>query len=205
MIFCILKCLYMFSDFWFNVKLGLFHVLDWNAYDHILFLIALVAAYSFSEGKRVIWLVTIFTIGHTISLTLAAYKVFQIDSAWIEFFIPVSILFSAIYNIIFAGKNIAKQKLNALYAFTLFFGLIHGFGFSSYFNMVSLSAESKLLMLVEFALGVELAQILIVIPVLILSFFVQNILRYSKKDWILISCSIVVGLCIPLLKETWIW
>lgn len=195
----------MLSDFWFNLKLGLFHVLDWNAYDHILFLIALVAAYTFSEGKRVFWLVTIFTIGHTISLTLAAYKVIQIDSAWIEFLIPVSILFTAIYNIIFAGKNIAKQKLNALYGFTLFFGLIHGFGFSSYFNMVSQAAESKLLMLVEFALGVELAQLFVVIPVLVLAFLFQNMLRFSKKDWILISCSIVVGLCIPILRETWIW
>ena len=195
----------MLSDFWFNLKLGLFHVLDWNAYDHILFLIALVAAYSFSESKRVIWLVTIFTIGHSISLTLAAYKVIQIDTAWIEFLIPVSILFTAIYNIIFAGKKIAKQKINALYGFTLFFGLIHGFGFSSYFNMVSQSAESKLLMLVEFALGVELAQIFIVIPVLILSLLVQNLFSYSKKDWVLISCSIVVGLCIPILRETWIW
>lgn len=195
----------MLGDFWFNLKLGLTHVLDWNAYDHILFLIALVAAYTFSEGKRVFWLVTVFTLGHTVSLTLAAYDVMQVDSDWIEFLIPVSILFTAVYNIIYAGKNIAKQKINGLYAFTLFFGLIHGFGFSSYFNMVSQGAESKLLMLIEFALGVELAQLFVVIPVLILGFLIQNLFRCSKKDWILVSCSIVLGLCIPLLRETWIW
>lgn len=193
------------SDFWFNLKLGLFHVLDWNAYDHILFLIALVAAYSFNQGKRVFWLVTIFTIGHTLSLVLAAYKIIQVDSAWIEFLIPVSILLTAIYNIFFAGRNIAKQKVNALYVLTLGFGLIHGFGFSSYFNMVSQTADSKMLMLIEFALGVELAQLIIVIPVLILAFLVQNLFKFSKKDWILVSCSIVVGLCIPILRETWIW
>ncbi len=195
----------MLADFWFNLKLGLFHVLDWSAYDHILFLIALVAAYTFSEGKRVFWLVTVFTLGHTFSLTLAAYEVIQIDSAWVEFLIPVSILFAALYNIFFANKNIAKQKINALYAFTLFFGLIHGFGFSSYFNMVSQGAESKLLMLIEFALGVEFAQLFVVIPVLILGFLAQNLFRFSKKDWILVSCSIVIGLCIPILRETWIW
>lgn len=195
----------MLSDFWFNLKLGLFHVLDWNAYDHILFLIALVAAYSFNQGKRVFWLVTFFTIGHTLSLVLAAYKIIQVDSAWIEFLIPVSILLTAIYNIFFASRNIAKQKVNALYVFTLGFGLIHGFGFSSYFNMVSQTADSKMLMLIEFALGVELAQLIIVIPVLILAFLVQNLFKFSKKDWILVSCSIVVGLCIPILRETWIW
>lgn len=195
----------MLTDFWFNLKLGLFHVLDWDAYDHILFLIALVAAYSFNQGKKVFWLVTIFTIGHSISLTLAAYEVIHINSTWIEFLIPVSILFTALYNIIFAGKKVAKQKFNALYGFTLFFGLIHGFGFSSYFNMVSQSAESKLLMLVEFALGVEISQIIVVIPVLILSFLAQNLFRFSVKDWVLISCSIVIGLCIPILRVTWIW
>ncbi len=195
----------MLEDFWFNLKLGLFHVLDWNAYDHILFLIALVAAYSINQGKRVFWLVTIFTLGHTISLVLAAYDVVSISSEWIELLIPVSILFTALYNIIFAKKNIEKTKVNALYAFTLFFGLVHGFGFSSYFNMVSQAAESKLLMLVEFALGVELSQLFVVIPVMIIGFIFQNIFNMSKKDWILISCSIVVGLCLPILRETWIW
>jgi hypothetical protein len=195
----------MLEDFWFNLKLGLFHVLDWTAYDHILFLIALVAAYSINQGKRVFWLVTIFTLGHTLSLVLAAYDVVKISSEWIEFLIPVSILFTALYNIIFAKKHIEKSKVNALYGFTLFFGLVHGFGFSSYFNMVSQAAESKLVMLVEFALGVELSQLFVVIPVLILGFIFQNVFNMSKKDWILISCSIVVGLCIPILRETWIW
>lgn len=195
----------MFDDFWFNLKLGLFHVLDWNAYDHILFLIALVAAYSVTQGKRVFWLVTIFTIGHTLSLVLAAYDIISINSNWIEFLIPVSILFTAVYNIIFAKKNIDKTKVNALYGFTLFFGLVHGFGFSSYFNMVSQSAENKLLMLIEFAIGVELSQLFIVIPVLILAFIFQKAFNVSKKDWILILCSIVIGLCLPILKETWIW
>lgn len=195
----------MLDDFWFNLKLGLFHVLDWNAYDHVLFLIALVAAYTFTQGKRIFWLITVFTLGHTLSLTLAAYDVVKIDSSWIEFLIPVSILFTAMYNIIYAKKNIDNSKAYPLYGFTLFFGLVHGFGFSSYFNMVSQAAESKLLMLIEFALGVELAQLIVVIPVVILGFIFQNAFNLPKRDWILISCSIVIGLCIPILRATWIW
>jgi hypothetical protein len=195
----------MLSDFWFNFKLGLTHVLDWNAYDHILFLIALVAAYSITQGKKVFWLVTVFTIGHSISLVLAAYDVIQVSSEWIEFLIPISILFTAIYNIIFVNKNVIKLKVNFLYVITLFFGLIHGFGFSSYFNMVSQGAESKVLMLLEFAVGVEVSQFFVVIPVMVLGFVFQRGFNYSKKDWILITCSLVIGLTIPILRETWIW
>lgn len=195
----------MLENFWFNLKLGLFHVLDWNAYDHILFLIALVAAYSITQLKQVFWLVTFFTLGHTISLILAAYNVVNISSEWIEFLIPVSIIFTSIYNIINADKNVDRKKVNALYAITLFFGLVHGFGFSSYFKMVSQAAENKLVMLIQFALGVELSQLFVVVPVLILGFIFQNMLKVSKRDWILVTCAIVIGLCIPILREKWIW
>lgn len=195
----------MLEDFWFNLKLGLFHVLDWNAYDHILFLIALVAAYSITQLKRVFWLITFFTLGHTISLVLAAFDVINISSEWIEFLIPVSIIFTSTYNIINADKNVDRNKVNALYAITLFFGLVHGFGFSSYFKMVSQAAENKLVMLIEFALGVELSQLFVVIPVLIMGFIFQNMLKVSKRDWILITCAVVIGLCFPILREKWIW
>jgi hypothetical protein len=195
----------MLSDFWFNLKLGLFHVLDWNAYDHVLFLIALVATCNFENFKKVFWLVSVFTIGHTVSLCLAAFDIVTVDAGLIEFLIPVSILFTALYNIIFYKKNTKSSSLKMLYAFTLFFGLVHGFGFSSYFKMISTSAENKLLMLIEFALGVELSQLVVVVFVLIIAFIVQNIFNFSKRDWVLVTSSIVIGLCLPILKETWLF
>ena len=194
----------MLSDFWFNLKLGLFHVLDWNAYDHVLFLIALVATCTFTHYKKVFYLVSVFTIGHTLSLCLAAYDVITVKSEIIEFLIPVSILFTAIYNILFYKKNTKTNSLYMLYFFTLFFGLVHGFGFSYYFNMISQSAENKFVMLIEFALGVELSQLIVVLFVLILAFLLQNVFKVSKRDWVLIASSIVIGLCIPILRETWI-
>ena len=194
----------MLSDFWFNLKLGLFHVLDWNAYDHVLFLIALVATCSFTQYKKVFYLVSVFTIGHTISLCLAAYDIITIKSEIIEFLIPVSILFTAVYNILFYKSNSKSNSLYLLYFFTLFFGLVHGFGFSSYFNMISQSADNKFLMLIEFALGVELSQLIVVLFVLILATLLQTFFRVSKRDWVLIASSIVIGLCIPILRETWI-
>ena len=92
------------DDFIFFLKEGLFHVLDWNAYDHILFLIALAVVYDFGKWKKVIWLISLFTIGHTLTLILAAYKVVNANSDWVEFLIPVTIIVTAIANIVYAKK-----------------------------------------------------------------------------------------------------
>ena len=193
------------SEFWFYINLGIKHVLDWNAYDHILFLTALVVSYNFRDWKKVFWLVIMFTVGHSISLGLAAYQVVQVNEDWIEFLIASSIIITAFYSIFKAGKTNTSSKFNLLYLVTLFFGLIHGFGFSSYFLMISDSVDNLLLVLVEFAIGIEIAHILTVLTVLLLSFIVQRILRVNKRDWILIVSSIIIGLSIPILREVWIW
>jgi hypothetical protein len=191
------------DDFWLYLKLGFDHVLDWNAYDHVLFLTALVASYTFQQSKKVIWLVTLFTIGHIVSLALSAYDIIRVDSSIIEFLIPVSIIFTAAYSIFTSGKP--KGKINLLYFITFFFGLVHGFGFSTYFNMLAQGSDNLLLMLVEFALGIELAQIIVVFIMLLLGFIVQNIFRFSKRDWILVISSLVLGMTIPILVENWIF
>ncbi len=192
------------DDFLFFVKEGFFHVLDWKAYDHVLFLIALVAVYDFKNWKKVIWLITLFTIGHTISLILASFKVVTVSSKWIEFLIPLTIFITALVNIFYAKAVSKETKTNTNLFFALFFGLIHGLGFSGYFNMI-VGKSSKFIPLLEFALGIELAQILIVFIILFLGFIVQNIFRFSKRDWILIISSIVMGVVIPMLMNSVFW
>ena len=193
------------DSFVFYLKEGLFHVLDWNAYDHILFLIALAVVYDFKNWKKVLWLITLFTIGHTATLVLAAYKIVSVNSNWIEFLIPVTILITALVNIFYA-KNITKQtKTNTNLVFALFFGLIHGLGFSGYFIMIIGKSSSKLIPLLEFALGIELAQIIIVFIILVLGFIFQTIFRFSKRDWVLIISSIVIGVVLPMLKNAFFW
>ena len=110
------------SQFWLYLKLGLEHVLDWNAYDHILFLIALVASYTFTSWKRVLWLVTIFTIGHTFALFLSTHEIVVVDTAWVEFLIPVSIMITAIYNIFTASNKEKSGNPTLLYFTTAFLG-----------------------------------------------------------------------------------
>jgi len=190
------------SEFWLYFKLGLEHVLDWLAYDHILFLIVLVASYSFNSWKRVLWLVSIFTLGHTLSLFLAVYGVVKVSANFVELLIGLTILFTAFYNILFAKKKEHQRNIGILYISAAFFGVIHGLGFSRYFKMIFPDSSNKFFPLIEFALGIEAAQIIVVISALILSFIFQNIFRITRRDWILIVSAIVIGILLPILRET---
>ncbi|HZJ36132.1 MAG TPA: HupE/UreJ family protein [Gillisia sp.] len=189
------------SQFWLYIRLGLEHVLDWQAYDHILFLMVLVAAYSFVGWKRVLWLVTIFTIGHTLALFLSVYGLVSLSSKYVEVLIPITILITALYNIITARKKEKQRSAGLLYVATAFFGIIHGLGFSTYFKMIASNTENKFLPLMEFALGIEAAVIIVAITVLILTFIFQNILNITRRDWILVISSIVIGVIMPILKD----
>lgn len=193
------------DNFIFFLKEGLFHVLDWKAYDHILFLIALTVVYDFNNWKKVLWLITLFTIGHTLTLILSAYNIVSVNTKWVEFLIPVTIIITAIINIFFAKNATKKSKTNTNLFFALFFGLIHGLGFSSYFKMLVGSSSTKIIPLLEFALGIEGAQIVVVLVVLITGFIVQNIFQFSKRDWILITSSIVIGVVLPILRDAVFW
>lgn len=185
-------------------ELGLTHVLDINGYDHVLFLVVLAAPYLFSSWKKILFLVTVFTIGHSISLVLSSYNVVSVNSKLVEFIIPVTIAFTAIFNIITSGKRIYNSKISLIFLITLLFGVIHGLGFSNYFKMIVGNTDYKFIPMIEFALGVEFAQIIIVIVVLLLSTIAQNILNISKKYWVLILSSIILGLVVPMLLSRWI-
>ncbi|MGB7786077.1 MAG: HupE/UreJ family protein [Salinimicrobium sp.] len=192
------------SEFWLYFKLGLEHVLDWNAYDHILFLVALVASYTFLGWKRVFWLVSTFTLGHTISLFLSVYNIVIVNTKWVEFLIPITILVTAVYDIATSKKKENTKNISLLYFTTAFFGVIHGLGFSTYFKMIAGSGENKLLPLLEFALGIETAQVIVVLTVLILAFLFQNVLQVSRRDWILVISSIVIGIILPILRDNYL-
>ena len=190
------------DDFILYVKMGFNHVLDFSAYDHILFLIVLAVIYSVRQWKNVLWLVTLFTLGHSLTLALSAYGVLKIRIHLIEFLIPVTIFVTGLFNVINNNKA-SISKVNLFFA--LIFGLIHGLGFSNYFRSMIGKEEDKLLPLVEFALGIELAQIVIVIIILILGAIFQNIFKVSKRDWIIVISSIVMGFAIQMMIERVFW
>lgn len=190
------------DQFWFYTQLGLGHVLDIHAYDHILFFAALVIPYFFKDWKRVLGLVTLFTIGHTLTLLLAVYEVIAIDAGYVEFLIPVTIFITALYNVFTASNQRSNQKVSLVYFSSLFFGLIHGLGFSNYFRQIVAGQEAKLVKSLAFALGVELSQVLVGFIVLFAAVMFQNIFRIKHRDWILVLSAIVAGITIPMLAET---
>ena len=192
------------DDFILYFKMGLNHVLDFSAYDHILFLIVLAVVFNFNQWKKVVWLVTLFTIGHSVTLALSAYGVLKIKTDIIEFLIPVTIFITGVFNILTA-KNSSSKKENLNLLFALFFGLIHGLGFSNYFKMMVGREEDKLFPLFEFALGIEAAQIIIVLGILLIGSILQNFLRVTKRDWILVCSSIVIGFSIQMMMERVFW
>nr|WP_314838309.1 HupE/UreJ family protein [uncultured Flavobacterium sp.] len=194
------------QEFWIYFQIGLKHVLDIHAYDHVLFLIALTIPYSFKDWKRVVLLVTLFTIGHTMALMLSVFGIVAIKVNVVEFMIPVTILITALFNLFTAGKSGKKESINLVFFTTLFFGIIHGLGFSNYFkSILGGDAASKVLPLAEFALGIEAAQIIVVFVLLIISYLVQTVFRFSKRDWTLVMSAFVIGVVIPLLVESELW
>jgi hypothetical protein len=194
------------SEFWLYFNIGLKHVLNINAYDHVLFLIALTVPYTFKDWRRLLLLVSLFTLGHTLALFLSVFGIVYIKINLIEFIIPITILVVAIFNLFTAGKNNKNESISLIVFVTLFFGIIHGLGFSNYFKTILPgNATDKLLPLSEFALGIETAQIIVVFFILILSYIVQTFFRFSKRDWTLVMSAFIIGVIVPLIIQSPIW
>jgi hypothetical protein len=136
----------------FYLELGVFHVLDLEGYDHVLFMVALALPYAFKSFVRLLLLATAFTVAHTLSLALAAFNLFKIDPGIIEFLIPVTIALTALYNLIVYEADHRQGSFNIQLVATVFFGLIHGFGFSNYFRMIMGGEDQKATALLGFTL-----------------------------------------------------
>ncbi len=163
------------------LQLGFRHILDIQAYDHMLFLIALCAVYKLTDWKKLAVLVTAFTIGHSLTLALSALRLFVIRADIIEFLIPLTIALTAVYSLLTDPKQSKSQRLK--YLIVLFFGFVHGLGFSSYFKAL-LGTESDItLPLFAFNLGVEIGQLVIVLVILLFSFVFLNVLKINQKHW----------------------
>ncbi len=183
--------------------LGLEHISDLNAFDHILFIIALVSSYSWREWKPILILVTAFTVGHSLTLALATLNVVSVSEPLIEFLIPLTIALTALYNIY--RPRVPKSNVNINYLMALFFGLIHGLGFSNFLRSLLGNEASIFQPLLAFNVGLEVGQILIVIVFLILSALVHSFFRPSKRDTILFVSSVVLGMSLMLMIEAKFW
>ena len=168
------------NTFWFYFDLGFDHVLDLGGLDHFYFLVALSLPFTFKNWRKLLLWVSLFTLGHSLSLLVTHFEWIKINSQWVEFLIPVTICITC-FSILFQKEH---AYLNGIWInlITLFFGLIHGFGFGRYFKMIANEGEAVMALL-EFALGVEFAQILIVIFVLMINDLVPRFFKIQSQKW----------------------
>jgi hypothetical protein len=186
------------NDFLIWFKTGFEHILDWNGYDHILYVLVLCISFSFSDFKKLFILVSAFTLGHSITLALSTLNVISFPQAYIEVLIPFTILITCINNL----KNIKllvrrKQKsvnLKLNYFLAAFFGLIHGLGFSFLLKSMLSKEQTIIVPLLSFNIGIELGQLLIVLFLLLVSGILFRFTRLKFSDWVFFMSSAVFGI-----------
>lgn len=186
-------------------QLGKDHILDYkHGYDHILFIVALCAVYLMRDWKKILILVTAFTIGHSITLALSTFDIISINQELIEFLIPVTIFITATSNI-FRSTELSERTTYINYGYALFFGLIHGLGFSNYLKTILGKAGSIVTPLFAFNVGLELGQIIIVSIFLIISFILVDLFTVNRRDWKMVLSAVIAGMALLLMKDKIFW
>ncbi len=190
-------------DFKLYFDIGLGHILTWEAMDHILFVAALCLRYLMKDWRKVVILVTAFTIGHSITLALSALGLVHFATRWIEFLIPLTIVATAINNLAQQpGQVEHPSRLPVIYFFALFFGLIHGLAFAN--SLLSLvGREGIVLPLLAFNLGIEAAQLFVVAIILMISFIFVQLMKVRRVWWVRGVSALVLLASLKMAFERW--
>jgi HupE / UreJ protein len=191
------------QDFKLYFGVGIDHILNWEALDHILFVSALCLRYLVKDWKKVVVLVTAFTIGHSITLALSALGLVHFATRWIEFLIPVTIIATAINNLTQRKSQVEHpSRLPVIYFFALFFGLIHGLAFAN--TLISLIGRDGIVVpLLAFNLGIETAQLLVVAVILAISFIFVQLIRLKRVWWVWGVSALVLIASLRMAVERW--
>lgn len=193
----------MGSEILTYLRLGLHHIADLRGYDHILFITALTLAYRPADWRRLLWLVTAFTLGHSVTLALATLDVVRVPAALVETGIALTIVVSALLALVLAWRQregeIEGQGLR--YGMAATFGLIHGLGFSAFLRSLLGGEESILLPLLSFNLGLEVGQLLIVVLVLLLGATVERFGRIPRRGWVMALSGVIAVTGLGLLVQ----
>ena len=186
------------NDFAFFFNLGWEHIISADALDHQLFILALTAIYLVNDWKKVLILVTAFTIGHSLTLALSSFRVISIDSKWVEFLIPLTIVITALFNLFKTDRHYGQYKWQ--YVLALFFGLIHGLGFANTVRILLAKAQGIAVPLFSFNIGLEVGQVVVAAFVLLLSYLVVNRAKLRRKWWVwglsILALGIAGNICI---------
>ncbi|MCH2033380.1 MAG: HupE/UreJ family protein [Tenacibaculum sp.] len=168
-----------FSTFFVS---GWHHIVDINAYDHLLFVMTLCAAFKLKEWKQILIIITAFTIGHSVTLIISALGFIPDNPSVIDLLIPFTIMITAISNIRNYGKEGVFSNKNVKYIIALVFGLIHGLAFASNFKVMMFNSN-VIKPLFAFNLGIEVGQLFIVAIFMLMLFIYSKILKGEHLKW----------------------
>jgi hypothetical protein len=194
------------SEFHLYFDLGRDHILDYaNGYDHILFVVALCALYISRDWKKILILVTAFTVGHSVTLALSTLSIVSVKAELIEFLIPLTIFITAVSNLFKNENNISDGPMQMNYIFATFFGLIHGLGFSNYLKTLLGKDQGIVTQLLAFNLGLEFGQIIIVLLFMSTAFVLVDLFGLNRRDWKMVISSAIAGISLVLMKDNMYW
>ena len=182
------------------LSVGFRHIIDLKGSDHIIFVLALTLRYYWTDWKKLLVLITAFTIGHSITLAISTLNWVDLPVDLIELLIPVTIAFTALSN--FWVKDFEfKAKYPLIYFLALFFGLIHGLGFSNYLKSLLGREQSIIGPLLTFNIGLEIGQLLIVGIILIISFIFVYVFKANRLRYLQIGSGLVLALAMNMFLD----
>jgi hypothetical protein len=187
------------GDFSFYFGLGWHHIISPDAFDHILFIIALAAIYVIEDWKQVLILVTAFTIGHSITLALSVLDIIRLPGNIVELLIPCTIVITATSNLFQRKFHYKSVRIN--YYLALFFGLIHGMGFANALRFMLAEDQQLGLALFAFNVGLEAGQVLLVGIVLIAAWIFLSLLKVVRREWVIFLSASVLVLALQMVFE----
>lgn len=188
------------DELFIYLSIGFKHIIDYKGSDHILFVLALTLRYYWTDWKKLLVLITAFTIGHSATLALSTLNLVNFPVDIIELLIPITIAFTALSN--FWVKDFEfKAKYPLIYFLALFFGLIHGLGFSNYLKSLLGKEDSILGPLFSFNVGLEIGQLLIVGLLLIISFIFVFVFKANRLRYLQIGSGLVLALAMNMVLD----
>lgn len=191
-----------FKDYLFE---GALHISDLQAYDHILFIVALAVIFEPKDWRKLVGLVTAFTIGHSITLALVSFNMVVLESKWVEFLIPLTILLTSLMHLFSLKRRVSKVSMGLKLLVVVLFGLVHGMGFSPYLKMLVGKDESMALPLFAFNIGVELGQLMILLVFFVISGLVYGLSPVKHREWSIFILGGTSFLSLVILIENWPW
>ena len=167
------------SEFWAFFQVGFHHIVALDAADHILFLLVLAAIYRGRDWRAALWVISAFTVGHSITLALAVTNVLVVRASLVEFLIPVTIVLTGVENLVLRERAARGSGARHRPVFAGVFGLVHGAGFAGYLK--SLFVERIAVPLFGFNLGIELGQIVVLLAAAVLFFALDRAIAVAKR------------------------